>query len=125
MKGDILSMQELRTCPFCNGEPEYFTSDDAPVYGYIICKKCGARTQKHYTASETIEAWNQRENVNKIFSALHDIGLAERELEKARCAFANYSKFKDEVMGSIVFDCIMEAYTRFLDRAVKELESII
>ena len=51
-------MEELKKCPFCQGEAE--TKCDVAYVGYVECLKCGSRTKVYYTEAEAITAWNRR-----------------------------------------------------------------
>lgn len=47
---------ELKPCPFCAGEAVLFERF-RPTW--VMCKKCGAKTEARYDAMEVIELWNR------------------------------------------------------------------
>ena len=57
-------IQKIKTCPFCNEEPNICVNDDGMFYiecsGYM--KNCGVvpSSLSYKTKTEVIEAWNQR-----------------------------------------------------------------
>lgn len=50
-------MTELRSCPFCGGEPEMISG--GPGSHYVTCSGCGATTDDGST-ERAIAAWNRR-----------------------------------------------------------------
>lgn len=55
-------MEDLKPCPFCDGEAEVNYVD---LGGYedgyeVRCPDCGCGTDYFYTKQEAIEAWNRR-----------------------------------------------------------------
>lgn len=47
-------MTDLKPCPFCGGEADYF------VPTFIQCNKCGARSGYYDTYAAATAAWNTR-----------------------------------------------------------------
>ena len=50
--------EELKPCPFCGGEAEWFINKHAYM---VECQNCYARGSLELTKQDAIEAWNTRE----------------------------------------------------------------
>jgi len=62
-------MSELKPCPFCGEMPIInHISDslfDCGIFTYwVVCPRCGIRTQRNRDKTEIIKAWNRRTNEN-------------------------------------------------------------
>ena len=63
-------MNELKSCPFCDGEARLFVSNGVRV----LCPDCGATTRilvdseriETSAVEDVIKAWNRRENNNEV-----------------------------------------------------------
>ena len=55
---------DLKSCPFCNGEAEYANvghkGTDDFIEPYVFCKNCGVLTKWYKTKEEARDAWNRR-----------------------------------------------------------------
>ena len=52
---------ELKPCPFCDGEAKIFTFG-LERYRTIGCSKCGVQLPVYETIEQAIKAWNNRPN---------------------------------------------------------------
>lgn len=67
---EVLTMIELKPCPFCGGKARLFVSNGVRV----LCPKCGATTRilidservGTNAVEDVIKAWNRRKNNNEI-----------------------------------------------------------
>ena len=99
-------MSELKRCPFCGGEAEFYRTPIKTNGGYcdsvvVRCKECEARTnrilydaRKHQNDSEYDEAaayWNTRKSVENTISK-----LASQEVEFIRDD-EQYIKLRDAI----------------------------
>ena len=86
-------MSELKRCPFCGGEARILTSVFFRSDACVKCKKCGASTLVHSSASNedaklnAIKAWNTRKPMDRIVERL------EEEAEECR---KYWQEFDDE-----------------------------
>ena len=75
-------MEELKKCPFCNGEAECKTQY---VYGksnghFVFCKKCGVSQDKVYaTKTYAIKKWNKRNGIIKEV-----VSFIDKEIDRQR-----------------------------------------
>ena len=56
-------MNEIKSCPFCNGEPEIYVSEIGAEQGdgyWIRCDNCDIDQHGFYTEKEAIHRWNTR-----------------------------------------------------------------
>ena len=58
-------MDELKPCPFCGGDAELLSLNNteqglSPLYWYVVCTNGCARTFRHISDHDAIEAWNRR-----------------------------------------------------------------
>lgn len=64
--------EQLKPCPFCGGEAERFTIEEAgPDFGgdVICCQSCGASSHVEFGFKENLEdAWNHRTNSPRAVS---------------------------------------------------------
>ena len=94
--------QELKPCPFCGGEAEYFelswatTAFSGHMYAspfwQIRCKDCRATLGDFKTKQDAFDAWNTRANDEVFDARLHNLierlrdvlhGLEELEVADA------------------------------------------
>ena len=74
-------MNELKKCPFCDGEARLQRKAKNNHGYYVVCKKCGCRTpyfQYQFLSREelrniAITTWNTRKPMNRIAELLEDI----------------------------------------------------
>lgn len=58
--------EELKPCPFCNGDGELVRDELHMMRGYIVkCSDCGAQTMYYKTKSDAVGVWNNRPLENK------------------------------------------------------------
>lgn len=58
-------MNELKLCPFCNGEASFSTGQigiSRAIAHYVECLECAASSDMKFSMMETKEAWNKRAN---------------------------------------------------------------
>lgn len=54
-------MQELMTCPHCNGSGRIVSVSGFKSDRYrVVCEECGASTRECETKQEAVSAWNMR-----------------------------------------------------------------
>ena len=99
---------ELKTCPFCGGDAEYYT-DNGPtgeVYGWVGCNQCDAMSchidvrSMQPEEAHPIDAWNTRaEQAAELakFKTLADALVGA--LEAAAYALHNISENYPDCMG--------------------------
>jgi Lar family restriction alleviation protein len=58
---DFEYKEELKPCPFCDGEAKVIEARSAGVNYYLVeCTKCFGRTVSYLKQEEAIAAWNRR-----------------------------------------------------------------
>lgn len=50
---------ELKPCPFCGGEAEFFEDEFFCRYS-VVCTECGAGTDTYGVERDAMDAWNRR-----------------------------------------------------------------
>lgn len=50
---------ELKPCPFCGGEAEFFEDEFFCRYS-VVCTGCGAGTDTYGVERDAMDAWNRR-----------------------------------------------------------------
>lgn len=56
-----MNMQELMTCPHCNGSGRIVSVSGFKSDRYrVVCEQCGASTRECETEKEAVSAWNMR-----------------------------------------------------------------
>lgn len=60
-----MSDERLKPCPFCNGTPIMDCISDAiaphgVLAWWVVCSKCGIRTEHNHNKGEVVKAWNRR-----------------------------------------------------------------
>lgn len=56
-----MNMQELMTCPHCNGNGRIVSVSGFKSDRYrVVCEECGASTRECETKQEAVSAWNMR-----------------------------------------------------------------
>ena len=66
--GKDRKMEELKKCPFCNGQAEVRGIKDFSgkvIIASVACKKCEASTRNYAFENAAIEAWNKRVRTSK------------------------------------------------------------
>jgi len=58
-------MSELKSCPFCGGKAKErsdftYARLTGAVLHFIVCERCGNRSQPGLSWDETIKKWNRR-----------------------------------------------------------------
>lgn len=56
--------EELKPCPFCDGEPFKYYSGNQGEFLEIVCKKCWCQTPR-LSGDIAIEVWNRRADDGK------------------------------------------------------------
>lgn len=50
---------ELKPCPFCGGEADFFEDEFFCRYS-VVCTECGAETDTYGDERDAMDAWNKR-----------------------------------------------------------------
>lgn len=94
-------MAELRTCPFCSGEPTIIVrrgKDGWRDRYAVLCDYehggCGAESGWYHYESEAIAAWNRRADANSLTEALKR--NTTKIEEKANGIYAEYIRHLQE-----------------------------
>ena len=107
-------MEELKPCPFCGGEAEYYTYEqehdlyDSNTLGfletyettehYVGCKECLAVVGTFVTKKQAIKSWNNRayEDESTLLTKIKSLADSlEKEADSAKLAYVHYGDAED------------------------------
>lgn len=124
-----MSMQDLKPCPFCGGEPmlEIGGGRPNPWTATLCCHECGALISKESISGATIElgavtkkvkeAWNKR----YVKTAVHNFGLNGFSIPK-NCGLDEYIAYLESVTENAAGECV--DYQRRVLGWLRELKTL-
>ncbi len=60
-------MQKLKSCPFCNGEPELIRLGNSKQSCIIECTDCGCKLETNESESSSGNTWNRRTEYKEAY----------------------------------------------------------
>ena len=91
-------MNELKPCPFCDGNPHVF---HWPKLFNVGCKSCHAEGPACRTQEKAIAMWNRRAPQGRLTAQLREcaetLGADQIDEQRAMRAYADATKLLDEL----------------------------
>ena len=82
--------EELKKCPFCNGDavvPHVFEMSNGNESYFVECMNCGVHTKRFSSEQEAVDFWNKRllEKENERLKKKLDEALRQRDFNAGTC----------------------------------------
>ena len=97
---------KLKPCPFCGGEARQY-ADGFNDFHWVECVKCRVETKAYDFVEDAIEAWNQRESMDRIVGTLEN--TSERVTREVVELYRNGKLFSEDGVEYLVKKVFSEA----------------